>query len=66
MLLHYCPEVKSVEEVVNSEIEEVIWCLSARMALPSQHAAGQQFSAQICRGNDGGETVNLIKLINKC
>jgi hypothetical protein len=23
MLLHYCPEVKSVEEVVNSEIEEV-------------------------------------------
>jgi hypothetical protein len=24
MLLHYCPEVKSVEEVVSSEIEEVI------------------------------------------
>jgi Fe-S cluster biogenesis protein NfuA len=23
MLLHYCPEVKSVEEVANSEIEEV-------------------------------------------
>jgi hypothetical protein len=23
MLLHYCPEVKSVAEVVNSEIEEV-------------------------------------------
>jgi hypothetical protein len=22
MLLHYCPEVKSVEEVVNSDIEE--------------------------------------------
>ena len=53
MLLHYCPEVKSVEEVVSSEIEEVICCffLNPPSALSLQRA-GKQFSAQICRGHD--------------
>ena len=50
---NYCPEVKSVEEVVSSEIEEVICCffLNPPSALSLQRA-GKQFSAQICRGHD--------------
>jgi hypothetical protein len=47
MLMHYCPEVKSVEEVVSTDIEEVR-CILNQFFLFLKLDTGQQFSAQIC------------------